>query len=474
MAMKRKLLSLLLLFLSVSAFSATISGSRVGANEKSSGFFVEAFSAKGRVLYKTVKFDEKGKFTLDFPTSEALIYWIDNFPVYVLPNQNLDVILPERKTSAFLIGGPADQKATSPAMLVESNIKMNGKSEIDNLLINEIYVAWADLTKEKKETLSIKDIDQQYANEIKLINKSKEPGLVSTANFYNDMRYMELKLQYLRSHPSIKVDKNYFNILDKISLNNPAVNSLKAIGLRSLVTNYYTFLKVSQGTDIKEDDLADNGSLGKMELLVKKVNNERLINEQLSQIIIYHLSINGWDTHLDKIMLAATEKTTDPAVKQNLNDLREKYSKVSKDALAPDFSIPDASGKMVSLNDFKGKIVAIDVWATWCIPCMHSLPYFLKLRDKYKANPNVAFVSISTDNAKSKDKWLNFLKSKNMNGADLHAGDEKSSAFEKAYNITGIPRYILIDQQGKIIEDHAPQASEPGFEKLIETALKSK
>ncbi|TCD08261.1 TlpA family protein disulfide reductase [Pedobacter frigidisoli] len=473
--MKTKLFSTLFLsILSVSAFAATITGSRVGANEKSSGFFVEAFSAKGRVLFKSLKFDQNGKFTLDFPTNEALVYWIDNFPVYVLPNQNLDIILPARQSATFVIGGSADQTAAKPTMLTEANIKINGKSEIDNLLINKIQLASADLIKEKKAALSIKEIDQQYADEAKLISKSKNPGLVSTANFYNEMHYMEVKLQYLRSHQPTNVDENFFNIIDKISLNNPAVNSLKAIGLRSLVTGYYTFWRLKEGADIKDDDLIDNGSVGKMEFLLKNVNNERLINEQLSQNIIYHLSISGWDAHLDKIMVAAIEKTTDASAKKNLIELREKYSKVSKNAIAPDFSISDVTGKLVNLSDFKGKVVAIDVWATWCIPCMHSLPYFLKLRDKYKDNPNVVFVSISTDNSKSKDKWLSFLKSKDMNGVELHAGDEKSSAFEKAYNITGIPRYILIDREGKIIEDHAPQASEPEFEKLIETALKSK
>jgi len=472
--MKTKLLSLFLILLSSSVFSATITGRRAGANEKSSGFFVEAFSAKGRVLFKSLKFDQNGKFTLDFPTNEALVYWIDNFPVYVLPNQNLDVVLPARQSGAFVIGGPADQKAATPEMVLESNIKINGKSDINSLLINEIHVTWADLIKEKKGALSIQDIDQQYINEMKLIKKTKEPGLVSTANFYNDMRYMEVKLQYLRSHQPIKVDKSFFNIIGKISLNNPAVNSLKAIGLRSLMTNYYTFLKVSQGVDIKEDDLIDNGSVGKMELLIKQVSNERLINEQLSQNIIYHLSISGWDVQLDKIIVAAIGKTTDETVKQNLTDLREKYSKVSKNALAPDFSIPDATGKMVNLSDFKGKVVAIDVWATWCIPCMHSLPYFLKIRDQYKNNPNVVFMSISTDNSASKTKWLDFLKSKNMNGVDLHAGDKSASAFERAYNITGIPRYILIGKDGKIIEDHAPQASEPAYETLIQAALQAK
>jgi len=275
-------------------------------------------------------------------------------------------------------------------------------------------------------------------------------------------------------HPDVKVDKNYFDVLNRISLNDQAINSLKIIGLRALISNYYAFLKLSQGAKISDDDLSDNGSIGKMEYLLKNVSAERVINEELNQSIIYHLSIKGWSPELDKVMVVAIEKITDMATKKNLTELREKYSKVSKNTIAPAFSIPDASGKMVSLNDFKGKVVAIDVWATWCIPCMHSLPFFLKLRDKYKNNQDVVFVSISTDNAKSKDKWISFLKSKGMNGVDLHAGDESATPFEKAYNITGIPRYILIDKQGKIIEDHAPQASEPEYEALIQTALQTK
>lgn len=472
--MKTKLLSLILTFLSVSAFSATIKGSRTGANEKSSGFFVEAFSAKGRVLYKTVKFDQNGKFTLDFSTNEALVYWIDNFPVYVLPDQNLEIILPERKSGAFVIGGPTDQKAASPAMLLESNIKMSGKSDIDNLLINQIHVSWADLIKDNKGTPAVTAIDGLYAKQVKIIAAEKNAGLTAVASFYNNMRYMEVKLQHLRANPSEKVEKNYYSIINKLSLNNPAVNSLKSIGLRSLVTNYYMFLRSGQGANIKDDELNDNGSLPRMEYLLKNVSNERVINEELNQSIVYHLSVNGWSPKLDKIMVAAIQKTSDQPAQQKLLELREKYSKVSKNAVAPDFTIPDASGKMVKLSDFKGKLVAIDVWATWCIPCMHSLPYFLKLRDKYKDNANVVFMSVSIDNAESKTKWLDFLKSKNMNGVELHAGDKTASAFEKAYNITGIPRYILINQEGKIIEDHAPQASEPEYERIIETALKAK
>lgn len=456
-------------------YAAKVRGSRVGANEKSAGFFVEAFSSKGRVLYKSIKLDENGKFEINFSSNESLVYWIDNYPVFVKPNEDLEIILPEKKSNVFVLGGDNPQKNVAAAdQKGSSNIQIAGKSSINSLLISEIETSWGNFVKEKKGLQTIEEINGQYLLATKLIKNSKDIEVNEYASFYNNFRLLESKIQYLRMHPDVKVDKNYFDVLNRISLNDQAINSLKIIGLRALISNYYAFLKLSQGAKISDDDLSDNGSIGKMEYLLKNVSAERVINEELNQSIIYHLSIKGWSPELDKVMVVAIEKITDMATKKNLTELREKYSKVSKNTIAPAFSIPDASGKMVSLNDFKGKVVAIDVWATWCIPCMHSLPFFLKLRDKYKNNQDVVFVSISTDNAKSKDKWISFLKSKGMNGVDLHAGDESATPFEKAYNITGIPRYILIDKQGKIIEDHAPQASEPEYEALIQTALQTK
>ncbi|PTS97988.1 hypothetical protein DBR11_16100 [Pedobacter sp. HMWF019] len=462
-----------ILFAIPAAYSAKIKGSRIGATEKSSGFFVEAYTAKGRVLFKSLKFNEKGEFNLEFPNNEVLIYWIDNFPVYVRPNDDLEIILPEKGNSAFVIGGPTTQTAATPALVTENEVKMAGKPSINNLLINQINTSWSSFGKNTGQQ-TVATINNQYRIGNKLIEDSKDPGLNNMAKYYNNIRCLESKLQYLRTHPAEKLDKSFFDVASKISLNNPSINSFKPIGIRALVANYYMFLKLSEGANVKDEDLTDNASLGRMRYLLKNVNNERVINEELNQSIVYHLSIKGWNPELDKIMASALSKVTDPEVKKNLSSLRDNYSKVSKNSKAPDFAIPDATGKLVNLHDFSGKILAIDVWATWCIPCMHSLPYFLNLREKYKDNPNVVFMSISIDNEASKDKWLNFLQSKNMNGVDLHAGDKRSYSFEKAYNITGIPRYILIDREGKIIEDHAVQASEPAYEALIETALKSK
>jgi thiol-disulfide isomerase/thioredoxin len=473
--MKSKILILLAgMLFTLPVYSAKIRGSRTGATATSAGFFVEAYSAQGRVLFKSLKFDEEGKFVLEFPAKEPLLYWIDSSPVYVLPNDDLEIVLPEKSNATFVLGGPADQKVISPGMVTDHEIKIAGKSEINNLLVSQINAIWLRFGKEKGTNKRIEDIDNLYLTTTKIIANSKDAEINALGKFYNDKRYLESKLQYLRAHPDETAPAGYFDLLSEISLNNPAINTLKPIGIKALVSNYYMFMRLSKGASIQDEDLTDNSSLRRMQFLLKNVSNSRIINEELNQSIVYHLSIRGWNPELDKIIVSTIEKTSNPEAKQSLIDLREKYSKISKNTVAPDFSIPDASGKMVKLSDFRGKIVAIDVWATWCVPCMHSLPYFLNLRDKYKDNQNIVFMSISTDNDQSKSKWLKFLKSKNMNGVDLHAGDKSASSFEKAYNITGIPRYILIDANGKIIEDHAVAASEPEYEKLIETALKSK
>jgi thiol-disulfide isomerase/thioredoxin len=136
----------------------------------------------------------------------------------------------------------------------------------------------------------------------------------------------------------------------------------------------------------------------------------------------------------------------------------------------------DIKGGKKSLDDFKGKYVYIDVWATWCGPCIQQIPYLQAIEKEYH-NKNIVFVSISTDEARrsggswenAEKKWRDFVKSKNMSGYQLWSGQDFS--FQEAYQITGIPRFILIDPKGKIVNANAPRPSDPRLKDLF-TSLK--
>lgn len=141
-------------------------------------------------------------------------------------------------------------------------------------------------------------------------------------------------------------------------------------------------------------------------------------------------------------------------------------AKMAKGAPSPKFvDYENYQGGTTSLDDFKGKYVYIDVWATWCAPCLQQIPYLQKLEEKYHGK-NIEFVSISTDFPAQREVWQKMIAAKNMGGIQLFAGEDQS--FYKAYEISGIPRFILIDPEGNIVDANAPRPSDQNLVSLLD------
>ncbi|HEX7846623.1 MAG TPA: TlpA disulfide reductase family protein [Chitinophagaceae bacterium] len=135
------------------------------------------------------------------------------------------------------------------------------------------------------------------------------------------------------------------------------------------------------------------------------------------------------------------------------------------------FAYEDINGKKVSMTDLKGKVVLVDVWATWCGPCKVEIPHLKKLEEEFEGK-KVEFVSISVDVEKDKEKWKNFVAEKALGGTQLFASGW--SDITKYYDITGIPRFLVFDQEGKIVTANAPRPSEPELKTLLENTLQGK
>ena len=133
-------------------------------------------------------------------------------------------------------------------------------------------------------------------------------------------------------------------------------------------------------------------------------------------------------------------------------DYQKKYDRwdiSSPGRLSPDFEAKDINGKIYSLESFKGKYVYIDLWATWCGPCQRELPFMRQLAEKFNGK-NIIFLGLSIDH--NVDSWKEKVKSGDLVGVQLLLG--RQSAFQKAYNIDGIPRFILLDPDGRIINNN--------------------
>ncbi len=124
---------------------------------------------------------------------------------------------------------------------------------------------------------------------------------------------------------------------------------------------------------------------------------------------------------------------------------------------------PDSS--WMNLSDYKGKVVVVDVWATWCEPCRRMMPLFHELQ-KEMANENVVFLSVCVGTWIEQELWLKMNK-------EFHLAENTffvtgwESDFVKNYRISGVPRYMIFDEEGAIVTVNAPNPTTPKLKERI-------
>ena len=126
--------------------------------------------------------------------------------------------------------------------------------------------------------------------------------------------------------------------------------------------------------------------------------------------------------------------------------------------MAPNFTLTNVDGKPVSLSDMRSKAVFIDFWGVGCGPCMDEIKnYTRQVHEKYK-DKNIVFVNICVDS--HEPEWKNSLKETGLSGINLIAEGWTRNPVCKQYGIQGIPHYIVIDANGKIVDNNSPRPSE--------------
>lgn len=162
-------------------------------------------------------------------------------------------------------------------------------------------------------------------------------------------------------------------------------------------------------------------------------------------------------------------------IEASLTGLKKYYDKTSankklNNTKAPNFDYENYAGGKTTLESLKGKYVYVDIWATWCGPCRAEIP-FLKELEGSLHDKNIAFVSVSVDADKDHDKWKTFVAEKELSGIQLFAGKTVLSEFIKAFSVNTIPRFILLDPSGNVIDADAARPSSPKLKEQLNALL---
>lgn len=151
------------------------------------------------------------------------------------------------------------------------------------------------------------------------------------------------------------------------------------------------------------------------------------------------------------------------------NNLAIKAVEPAPEQLA--FSFPDVNGQVQSVEQWRGKILVINFWATWCGPCLKEIPEFIQWQQAYQ-DKNLQFVGIAIDDQKS---VADYLKTININYPMLIAGDAGSMLSHQLGNIiNAVPFTVIVNRQGQIIYRQPGELDKQQFLEVVKPLLEAK
>ena len=359
----------------------------------------------------TVELTKDGNFTFSFTTDSSLYLNLSHgeyTSMYVKPGDNIELSL---NTDEF-----------------DESVNYRG-SEASNFLAKKYLIR-------EEFNFQSKVYYVASTDEYKLALEDYKSSIIQSGNSISDTSFM--------NQQSTEIDNNiayWISRKEKFMTSNEADVREFLFEKNNLVNEKYNWYAIEDTMDLD----------GFNEIISEYENSIKLLIEKLVK------SDESISKQLEKL-----EDDIDSKRKRKLSIINQPQNGESY----IDFTYENTTGETVSLSSFKGSLVYVDVWATWCGPCKAEIPYLKTLEQDYHEQ-NIVFLSVSVDT--NKDQWLKMVEEEALGGIQLWA--DGWSQITKDYAIFGIPRFMLFSKDGKVISNDAPRPSNEETRELFDKYL---
>ena len=338
----------------------------------------------------------------------------------------------------------------------------------DAMLDGFAYSRYFSKKGDNKETLASYDkklagLDSLHTSYLTRAKYLKEGELVEIFTDKAECEYLMLKGSLMKLYDKengidFLGDAKLQSVIDRIDVNNPvhASYSLVPLFLKCKISSKYNDMPLEWATEFVKN-------------VNKYIHNPEIRHNMEMTAIMYATTYMN-NSQLEKFWPFYKQQASKDIVDMYSAQVEAMINNKSG-VMAHDNEFCDAMGNVHRFSEFKGKVLYVDIWATWCGPCKMEIPYLAKLVEHYKNNDDVKIISISVDT--NKKAWENKIAADKPAWAQYIASKEQYAKISKDWGIMGIPRFILINKDGTICSGDADRPSNPNIIPTIDKLLNS-
>jgi len=418
-----------------------------------------------------VNVDAQGNFVLRFPWEKpgqaTLTIGEQHADLFLVKGDSLQIDVDYLSFDSTLVyhgKGAADNQYLAAEILEDFQGKSNRYSYFTDAAL---YTAYEDSLEQANKTFF-------KAHDSKDFSKEFRWYITTSIKYrYVNPRWM-FKILYDRKTKKIttrELPEHYFDFLKKINLDDE--DAIENTNYQVALLRYLSENNDDENARSLPDSIKD---FERMKILAdmnykfrKNVFKGKVRDYELTMYVKDHLGVLMQDPeYADKLVNDYKATCRNPVYVASIDKIYSRAKSMMPGKAAPEFLLMNTEGKTVSLAAYKGKTVFIDFWATWCVPCIVSMPRAKALEEKLKDRNDIVFLFVNVNDDST--SWRNYIKKEELGGAHLRADKKQSAELYSAYNFNGIPHYVLIDRKGKIVEANMDSPGDAAEKKILEAA----